>query len=70
MQDKNLIRFFVDGETKCDYQYRYPNMIVPRVGERVWLADDNCYIVTRITYSYDEKDVMIDVDVASCDVYL
>lgn len=69
-----LLRYFVDGNTKCEgHVWRYSHaarMIIPRIGERVWIKDDTCVEVDMVTYSpncYDEDDLYL-VDVECHDI--
>lgn len=78
------LRYFVDGSESYEgHEWTYTHaarMIIPRIGERVWVDDDTCVEVDMVTYSpdyYDEDDLyMVDIDchdvtedvLAECDV--
>ena len=65
-----LLRYFVDGNEDCGkYQWSYTHaarMIIPRIGERVWIDDDTCVEVDMVTYSPDvydgDKLYMVDIE--------
>ena len=51
------LRYFIDGNVdceghKCSYTHA-AQMIIPRIGERVWVDDDTCVEVDMVTYSPD-----------------
>ena len=62
----NLIRFFLPYESTCFQSYDHNNLsdeiIVPRVGELVWI-DSECqeFVVKHIMHSYDTTGDMVDV---------
>lgn len=70
-----LLRYFIDGEyqVKPEHQFEYHHaarMIVPRIGERVWLDDMLCVEVDMVTYSPnhdDDGDVYL-VDIKATDI--
>ena len=41
-----LLRYFIDGNVDCEgrvWSYTHAaRMIIPRIGERVWVDDDTC----------------------------
>lgn len=55
-----LLRYFVDGNESCEgHTWTYTDaalMIIPRIGERVWIDDDTCVEVDMVTYSPDRHD--------------
>ena len=65
-----LLRYFIDDNADCEeYTWSYANaahMIVPRIGERVWVDDDTCVEVDMVTYSPDcydgDKLYMVDIE--------
>ena len=79
-----LLRYFIDGDETCDgrvWSYSHAaRMIIPRIGERVWVDDNTCVEVDMVTYSpdyYDENDLyLVDVEchditedvLAECDI--
>lgn len=71
---KFLLRYFVDDNESCEgHEWTYANvacMIIPRIGERVWV-DGNTYVeVDMVTYSpdyYDEDELYL-VDVKCHDI--
>ena len=52
-----LLRYFIDGNESCEgrvWSCTHPaRMIIPRIGERVWLDNDTCVEVDMVTYSPD-----------------
>lgn len=69
-----LLRFFIDGNVDCEgrvWTYTHAaRMIIPRIGERVWVDDNTCVEVDMVTYSpdyYDEGDLYL-VDVECHDI--
>ena len=64
-----LLRYFIDGNEDCEgrvWSYTHAaRMIIPRIGERVWL-DDTCVEVDMVTYSPglydDDKLYMVDIE--------
>lgn len=69
-----LLRYFIDGNV--DYEGRVwsyshaARMIIPRIGERVWVDDDTCVEVDMVTYSpdYYDGDNLYLVDVECHDI--
>ena len=65
-----LLRYFIDGNETCDgrvWSYTHAaRMIIPRIGERVWLDNDTCVEVDMVTYSpdyyNDDKMYMVDIE--------
>lgn len=65
-----LLRYFVDGNEDCGchvWSYTHAaQMIIPRIGERVWIEDDTCVEVDMVTYCPDCYDgdnlYMVDVE--------
>ena len=65
-----LLRYFIDGNMGCkDHVWSYTHaalMIIPRIGERVWLDDGTCVEVDMVTYVPDYHDgdnlYMIDIE--------
>ena len=55
-----LPRYFIDGNVYCKgHKWSYTHaaqMIIPRIGERVWVDDDTCVEVDMVTYSPDCHD--------------
>lgn len=69
-----LLRYFIDGNVECKgHEWSYTHaarMIVPRIGERVWVDDNTCVEVDMVTYSpnyYDEDDLYL-VDIECHDI--
>ena len=54
------LRFFIDGNVECEgHKWSYTHaaqMIIPRIGERVWIDDDTCIEVDMVTYFPDCHD--------------
>ena len=50
-----LLRYFIDGNVYCEgHKWTYTHaaqMIIPRIGERVWVDDNTCVEVDMVTYS-------------------
>lgn len=65
-----LLRYFIDDDADCKgHTWLYAHaarMIIPHIGERVWLDDDTCVEVDMVTYlpnRYDDdKLYMVDVE--------
>ena len=65
-----LLRYFIDGNEDCkSHVWSYTHaalMIIPRIGERVWLDDGTCVEVDMVTYVPDYHDgdnlYMIDIE--------
>lgn len=65
-----LLRYFINGNEDCEghvWSYTHAaQMIVPRIGERVWVDDVTCIEVDMVTYSPDyydgDKLYMVDVE--------
>ena len=49
-----LLRYFIDGNEYCEgHKWSYTHaarMIIPRIGERVWVDADTCVEVDMVTY--------------------
>lgn len=64
-----LLRYFINGNEGCEgrvWTYTHAaRMIIPRIGERVWINDDTCVEVDMVTYSPDcyEGDNLYMVDI-------
>ena len=64
------LRYFIDGNEFCEgHEWSYTHaarMIIPRIGERVWLDNDTCVEVDMVTYlpDYynDGKFYMVDIE--------
>ena len=64
------LRYFIDGNECCEgHEWLYTHaarMIIPRIGERVWLDNDTCVEVDMVTYlpDYynDDKLYMVDIE--------
>ena len=64
-----ILRYFIDDNTDCKgYTWSYDNaeqMIIPRIGERVWV-DNICVEVDMVTYSPnrydDDKLYLVDIE--------
>lgn len=81
---KFLRRYFIDGNEDCEgrvWSYTHAaRMIIPRIGERVWVDDDTCVEVDMVTYFPDcyngDNLYMVDVEchditdnvLAKCDI--
>ena len=65
-----LLRYFIDGNEWCEgHKWTYTHaaqMIIPRIGERVWVDDNTCVEVDMVTYSpdyyNDDKLYMVDIE--------
>ena len=67
-----LLRYFIDGNEYCEgHKWSYTHaaqMIIPRIGERVWVDNNTCVEVDRGTYSpspdcYDgDKLYLVDIE--------
>ena len=65
-----LLRYFIDGNGDCEgHEWSYTHaarMIIPRIGERVWIGNDACVEVDMVTYSPDYynrgKLYMVDIE--------
>ena len=64
------LRYFIDGNECCEgHEWLYTHaarMIIPRIGERVWIDGDTCVEVDMVTYSpdyyNDDKLYMVDIE--------
>ena len=69
-----LLRYFIDGNVECKgHEWSYTHaarMIIPRIGERVWLDNDTCVEVDMVTYSpdYYNDDNLYMVDIECHDI--
>ena len=71
-----LLRYFIDGNVDCEgrvWTYTHAaRMIIPRIGERVWVDDDTCVEVDMVTYSpncyYTNGDKLYLVDIECHDI--
>lgn len=69
-----LLRYFIDGNGDCEgHEWSYTHaarMIIPRIGERVWIGDDTCVEVDMVTYSpdYYNRGKLYIVDVECHDI--
>ena len=54
------LRYFIDGNEYCEgHEWSYTHaarMIIPRIGERVWVDDNTCVEVDMVTYFPDCHD--------------
>ena len=67
-----LLRYFIDGNVYCEgHKWTYihaAQMIIPRIGERVWVDANTCVEVDMVTYSpspdcYDgDKLYLVDIE--------
>lgn len=65
-----LLRYFIDGNIECKgHKWTYTHaarMIIPRIGERVWVDDNTCVEVDMVTYSpdyYNDNNLyMVDIE--------
>lgn len=65
-----LLRYFIDGNEYCEgHKWSYTHaaqMIIPRIGERVWVDNNTCVKVDMVTYSpdyyNDDKLYMVDIE--------
>ena len=69
------LRYFVNGSCTCrpEHEIAYTHaarMIIPRIGERVWLDNDTCVEVDMVTYSpdYYNDDNLYMVDIECHDI--
>ena len=55
-----LLRYFIDGNEFCEgHTWSYSHaarMIIPRIGERVWVDANTCVEVDMVTYFPDCHD--------------
>ena len=64
------LRYFIDGNECCEgrvWTYTHAaQMIIPRIGERVWVDDNTCVEVDMVTYSPDcydgDKLYLVDIE--------
>ena len=69
-----LLRYFIDGNEYCEgHKWSYTHaarMIIPRIGERVWVDDNTCVEVDMVTYSPDfhDGDQLYSVDIECHDI--
>ena len=65
-----LLRYFIDGNEYCEgHKWSYTHaaqMIIPRIGEHVWVDADTCVEVDMVTYSPDcydgDKLYLVDIE--------
>ena len=70
------LRYFIDGNELCEgHEWSYTHaarMIIPRIGERVWVDGDTCVEVDMVTYSpspdYYDGDKLYLVDIECHDI--
>ena len=70
------LRYFIDGNEYCEgHEWLYTHaarMIIPRIGERVWIDGDTCVEVDMVTYSpspdYYDGDKLYLVDIECHDI--
>ncbi len=68
------LRYFIDGNECCEgHEWLYTHaarMIIPRIGERVWIDGDTCVEVDMVTYchNYYDGDNLYMVDVECHDI--
>ena len=68
------LRYFIDGNETCEgrvWTYTHAaRMIIPRIGERVWVDDNTCVEVDMVTYSPDchDDDKLYSVDIECHDI--
>ena len=70
------LRYFIDGNEFCEgHEWLYTHaarMIIPRIGERVWIDGDTCVEVDMVTYSpspdYYDGDKLYLVDIECHDI--
>ena len=69
-----LLRYFIDGNVECKgHEWTYTHaaqMIIPRIGERVWLDNDTCVELDMVPYSpaYYNDDNLYIVDIECHDI--
>jgi hypothetical protein len=69
-----LLRYFIDGNEDCGgHVWSYTHaalMIIPRIGERVWLDDGICVEVDMVTYvpDYHDGDKLYMIDIECHDI--
>ena len=69
-----LLRYFIDGNVYCKgHKWTYTHaaqMIIPRIGERVWVDNNTCVEVDMVTYSpdYYNDDNLYMVDIECHDI--
>ena len=71
-----LLRYFIDGNEYCEgHEWSYTHaarMIIPRIGERVWVDEGTCVEVDMVTYSpspdYYDGDKLYLVDIECHDI--
>ena len=71
-----LLRYFIDGNVYCKgHKWTYTHaaqMIIPRIGERVWVDNNTCVEVDMVTYSpspdYYDGDKLYLVDIECHDI--
>ena len=71
-----LLRYFIDGNVYCEgHKWTYTHaaqMIIPRIGERVWVDANTCVEVDMVTYSpspdYYDGDKLYLVDIECHDI--
>ena len=69
-----LLRYFIDGNECCEgHEWSYTHaarMIIPRIGERVWVDANTCVEVDMVTYSpdYYDGDNLYSVDIECHDI--
>ena len=70
------LRYFIDGNECCEgHEWLYTHaarMIIPRIGERVWVDNNTCVEVDMVTYSpspdYYDGDKLYLVDIECHDI--
>ena len=69
-----LLRYFIDGNEGCEgHVWAYTHaarMIIPRIGERVWVDDNTCVEVDMVTYfpDFHDGDQLYSVDIECHDI--
>lgn len=71
-----LLRYFIDGNKSYEgrvWSYTHAaRMIIPRIGEHVWIDDNTCVEVDMVTYSPnysdDDNDKLYLVDIECHDI--
>lgn len=64
------LRYFIDGNEYCEgHEWSYTHaarMIIPRIGERVWVDNNTCVEVDMVTYFpdyYNDNNLyMVDIE--------